>query len=39
MIAFFREKRARALDSFQTLRVEKNRRFVSKGEAVEKEVK
>jgi hypothetical protein len=32
-----REKSSQSLDSLQTLRVEKNRRFVSKGEAASKE--
>jgi len=34
-----REKSSQSLDSFQTLRDEKNRRFVSLGEAAVKEAK
>jgi hypothetical protein len=35
----FREKSSQNADSFRILRVEKNRRFVSKGEAAQKEAK
>lgn len=38
-MSFSREKSSQNLDSFQILRVEKNRRFVSRGEAVQKEAK
>jgi len=38
-MVFSREKSSQSLDLFQTLRVEKNRRFVSRGVAVNKEAK